>query len=415
MKLLISADLHLGKRPSQIPESYATAFSASKIWEKIIALAIEQKVDIVLLAGDLIDAGNKFFESLGALEKGLARLSAAGITTYACTGNHDYDVLPQIAKNLKMNDFHLLGVNGKWEKTIFTKNNTPLLQVLGWSFPQRYFDASPIKFLTPDLLSPSLPAIALLHGDVYGSSLYAPMTKEELASIPIDLWVIGHYHLGLQSAMHHLLLPGAPQGMDSGTSECGIHSPWIIEIEQGKFSYKQVPIAPLIFDELHFALDQINDESSLKEKLWENILEHCNTLKQKAPALSFISLKITLEGFSSLTTTEVQKTVQELKETILSAKNLEIFISEIVVSALPKIDLKELIQKENLLSSLAKIIDDKNCPADLLQELEQKIVSAKKSPIFSSLDLKAVSCKKLLQEGAKKLLEELFLQGNSHD
>src|SRR5690625_108199 len=79
MKILCTGDLHLGRRSSRLPEHIdGRAHSSASAWGRVVDLAIAERVDLVLLSGDLIDDANRFYEALGPLEVGLRRLATAG-------------------------------------------------------------------------------------------------------------------------------------------------------------------------------------------------------------------------------------------------------------------------------------------------------------------------------------------------
>ena len=69
MRVLISGDIHIGRRSSKIPEN-ATGFRARDAWMKIVETAIKERVDLVLLSGDVADRDNRFWEAIGPLEAG---------------------------------------------------------------------------------------------------------------------------------------------------------------------------------------------------------------------------------------------------------------------------------------------------------------------------------------------------------
>ncbi|HYW95118.1 MAG TPA: metallophosphoesterase, partial [Bacteroidales bacterium] len=98
MKILATSDLHLGKRSSEVPLTEKES-STRYTWEQIVDGCLNQAVDVVLLAGDIVDRDNRFFEAVGPLQAGLEKLDRAGITVIITAGNHDYDVLPAITGN----------------------------------------------------------------------------------------------------------------------------------------------------------------------------------------------------------------------------------------------------------------------------------------------------------------------------
>ena len=101
MKLLVTADLHIGRRCSKLPEAVADERSPVKMWRKIIEFAIEEQVDALLIAGDIVDHDRGFYEALNAIEGGIKRLDSAGIRCIAVAGNHDVEVMKRLRRTLE--------------------------------------------------------------------------------------------------------------------------------------------------------------------------------------------------------------------------------------------------------------------------------------------------------------------------
>ena len=93
LRLLHTADVHLGARHADLGEA-ATAqrerqFAAFKA---AVDLAIEEKVDLFLVAGDLFDSNTQPKRSVDRVATELARLGTAKIRTVVIPGTHDcYD------------------------------------------------------------------------------------------------------------------------------------------------------------------------------------------------------------------------------------------------------------------------------------------------------------------------------------
>lgn len=85
MKLLHLSDLHLGKRVN----GFSMLEDQRVILTQIVDLAEEEKVDAVLLAGDLYDKPVPPAEAVTLLDRFLTRLSGGGIPVFAISGNHD--------------------------------------------------------------------------------------------------------------------------------------------------------------------------------------------------------------------------------------------------------------------------------------------------------------------------------------
>ena len=86
MKLLHTADWHLGKRLDHI----SRLDEQKAVMEEICEIAEEEKVDAVLIAGDLYDQINPSIEATELLYKTLKRLAANGNrAVIGIAGNHD--------------------------------------------------------------------------------------------------------------------------------------------------------------------------------------------------------------------------------------------------------------------------------------------------------------------------------------
>ena len=86
LKILHTADWHLGKRLQEFPRIEEQKL----VLDEICQIADEQEVDLVLLAGDIFDSFNPAHEAVELLYKTLRRLSKNGNRPIiAISGNHD--------------------------------------------------------------------------------------------------------------------------------------------------------------------------------------------------------------------------------------------------------------------------------------------------------------------------------------
>ena len=262
MKLLCVGDIHLGRQPSRLPEGVLSEVKSSELgpaaaWTRAVDFALGAEVDAVLLAGDVVEQEDDFFEAYGDLRHGVDRLATAGVPVLAVSGNHDVQVLPRLADAVP--GFRLLGRDGVWELEDVAGRDGRRVHVLGWSFPQRRVSTSPLaarSLPTPD--SASGPVIGLLHCDRDAAgSPYAPVRSAELEGAPVDAWLLGHIHkpdrLAPPRPIGYL---GSLTGLDPGDS--GPRGPWLLEIEGPELALRQVPIAPLRWEEVEISLDGLD-------------------------------------------------------------------------------------------------------------------------------------------------------------
>ena len=251
MKMLCTADLHLGRRPSaKVPDDLGvdpSMLGPRAAWRDFVDQAIERQVDAVLLAGDLVDEEDDLYEAFGALLEGARRLDTAGIPIIAIAGNHDARVLPRLTK--AVGNVTLLGADATWERRTLTGADGVAVDVIGWSMPGRHFDASPLE--TYPSFDRERPTIGLLHADLDASGgRYAPVARSALRATNLDAWLLGHIHQPDPfDEPHPIGYLGPPVGTDPG--EPGPRGPWLLEVDPaGALTLTLLPRAPLAWDRI---------------------------------------------------------------------------------------------------------------------------------------------------------------------
>ena len=265
MKLLCVGDVHLGRQPARLPARLLDTLKASELgpaaaWRRAVDFALRDEVDAVLLAGDVVEQEDDFYEAFGDLRRGVDRLAAAGIPVLAVSGNHDVQVLPRLADALAgaAPGFRLLGRDGVWEAARVAGRDGRSVQVLGWSFPEPRVSTSPLAAHDLPALDPGAgPVIGLLHCDRDAAgSPYAPVRSAELADARADAWLLGHIHkpdrLAPPRPIGYL---GSLTGLDPG--EAGARGPWRLECAGPELALEHLPLAPLRWEEVEVPLDGI--------------------------------------------------------------------------------------------------------------------------------------------------------------
>ncbi len=86
MRILHTADWHLGKKL----ENFSRIEEQKQVLNEIVQIALEQNVDVILIAGDLFDTFNPSSESIELFYKTLKQLTRQGTCpVIAISGNHD--------------------------------------------------------------------------------------------------------------------------------------------------------------------------------------------------------------------------------------------------------------------------------------------------------------------------------------
>ncbi|GFP21970.1 DNA repair protein SbcD/Mre11, partial [Candidatus Hakubella thermalkaliphila] len=90
LKILHTADLHLGRLPRSVDLGGSNPpFDVFPTFSDICHLALQEKVDILIIAGDLFDCANPETRLVGQVAAELRRLGSAGITVVISPGTHD--------------------------------------------------------------------------------------------------------------------------------------------------------------------------------------------------------------------------------------------------------------------------------------------------------------------------------------
>ena len=347
MKILAVGDIHLGRTPSRLPDELADRareLGPAGAWKRTVDVAVGAGVKAVLLAGDVIERENDFFEAYRELEQGVRRLTEAGVEVIGVAGNHDVKVLPRLAEHIP--EFRLLGADGKWQSWRIA-DDMDSITLWGWSFPHKEVPTSPLadqSFERETGIN-----LGLLHCDRDAGSPYAPVTSKDLQRAGLDGWLLGHIHkpdaLSVESLNGYL---GSLTGLDR--SETGPHGPWLIGIDGGRIeSVEQLPLAPLRWEPLDVDLEVIGESAEAKGCILTALqdLDRQITETSSSQDLAFapdaVGVHITLRGrtrFTSVVLDEISGTREEVIYT--GTDNRCYFIERTGTDTRPEIDLEEL-------------------------------------------------------------------------
>lgn len=90
MKILHCSDIHLGKRPFGTKEfSQKRYLDFFKVFDEIVDIGIEEKIDLFIVAGDLFDKKELTPDTLERCEKSFQKLKNREIKVFLIEGNHD--------------------------------------------------------------------------------------------------------------------------------------------------------------------------------------------------------------------------------------------------------------------------------------------------------------------------------------
>ena len=205
LRLLHTADVHLGARHADLGEAAAAQrerqFAA---FRAAVDLAIAEKVDLFLVAGDLFDSNVQPKRSVERVAAELARLAQARIRSVLVPGTHDVYDRSSVYRAYDISATGRAPAPPRRWSTVLTPDH-PWVHlaaldavVHGPSFPTKRAPRSPLHDLaaveTPD---------ATWHIGVLHTSVAIPgrtdhdevvVTVEEIAASGLDYLALGHWH-----------------------------------------------------------------------------------------------------------------------------------------------------------------------------------------------------------------------------
>lgn len=197
-------------------------------FKHIIKLCLDERVDALLLSGDLYDGEQTSMKTARFLAEQVRRLHEAGIRVFVIRGNHD--ALSKITKELTFpEEIKIFGGRAEAVTIERGKGDFPVA-IHGISFAQPHAPESLLpKFRPPH---DGTINIALLHTSLGGSpehDAYAPCSEADLHASGFHYWALGHVHKrSVATGASTIVMPGMPQGRD--INEAGAKSVSLVTI-----------------------------------------------------------------------------------------------------------------------------------------------------------------------------------------
>ncbi|MER8370521.1 DNA repair exonuclease [Mesorhizobium sp. M0306] len=234
-RFLHTADIHLDSPLRSLalrnPDLAELVGDASRqAFVGIVDLCLAERVDALVIAGDLYDGEQTSMKTARFLASQMTRLHQAGIRVFKIRGNHD--AMSRISKQLVFPD----------TVTIFGGRPQSLLQTAG-GLDVMFHGLSFANPKAPESLLPKYPAaregavnVGIMHTSLAGSpghDVYAPCSVADLHDHGFDYWALGHIHARqVHPGASTVVMPGMPQGRD--INEAGEKSVTLVTIRDDR-------------------------------------------------------------------------------------------------------------------------------------------------------------------------------------
>jgi len=239
LRILHAADFHLDSPFDGLTPEQAVARRAEqrRILERLAELARTEQVDVVLLAGDLLDGDRVYQETVEALSGTLGQIDAP---VFISPGNHDYYTARSPYALTRWPDNVHIFRSGQIEAIDLPAWNAV---VYGAAFTSDGSGESLLRgFSVPD---DGKLHLMVLHADVDArqGSRYCPVSTEDIAASGLDYLALGHIHTcsGVRMAGNvPWAYSGCPEGR--GFDETGVKGVLVGDVEHGKADLRFVPL-----------------------------------------------------------------------------------------------------------------------------------------------------------------------------
>lgn len=410
MKFIHCADIHLDT-PLQGLAEYPGAPLAEirnatrRAFEKVLDAALSEKVDFLIVAGDLYDTGLKSFESALYFNAQITRLKDAGILIYLIHGNHD--AASKLIKQLRPpSNVHIFR-SGE-PQTFLIKELRVALH--GQSFAtQEVTDDLAAGYPAP---VPDYFNIGVLHTNLSGISEhanYAPCSLDTLQNKGYQYWALGHVHnRQVLCAEPYIVFPGNIQGRhgkEQGEKSCEL----VIVSDAGAITLETIPTSVVPWIEIDIDATGCQSADDVYDKLRARLEEAVAQAKER---ISAVRLLITGQTEAHA---ELNRDPEEIRNAAISIANEWaglLWIERVRVATSPRIDRETLLRRDDPIGEVARTLLTMRSCSPTLTELPAVAELRRKLPneITEGVDpisLDAASLGAALEEAEGLLLARL--------
>ena len=388
MKFAHLADCHLGSwREPKLKELNSRAF------EKAVDICIKEKVDFILISGDLFNTSIPSIDVLRETVVKLKKLKDLNIQVYTIAGSHDFspsgktmlDVLEQAG--LVKNIAKATEENGKL-RLIFTKDNKTGAKIAGMIGKKGMLEKSYFKAIDKESLEREKGfKIFMFHTAL---DELKPKELEKMDSAPIsllpkgfDYYAAGHVHVRMEKSLSgykNIIYPGPlfPNNFSELEKETG----GFYIYDNGKIEFKPINIINVHAVEIdcnHKVPEQITSEvlSKIQNKEFLNtivLLRLYGTLESgKTSEIDFKEIFNQLNeknAYFVMKNTNKLET-KEFEEVKVSTSNIEEIESNLIKENIGQIEIN--MPEEKLIYNLMRVINTEKEEGELNRDFEERL------------------------------------------
>lgn len=412
------SDIHLGRAFSDLSvftEGMKLCNKACEIaFNKVIDIAIDKKVDFVLIAGDSFDGDEHDLHTKLLFRNSLKKLADNNIVSYVICGNHDpismyksYQTYFKFEEKYK-ELINITGVTTQESSHVF--NFRDLAKIHSVSFETN---------TAPNLCSQLQEAdktcfnIGLLHCDLDKSeSQYAPCSRQELRELGYDYCALGHIHVPTREDSL-FVYSGSIQGRTK--KETDAHGCYYVQVEKSVIKSSEFIETDCVrFIDVELDCSECQNKLDVFEKINVELNEYSND------GVKLYLAQINLTGVTSAS--KDLKSNDYLLEEYLQENgdyNNKIAVYEINDLTTPETELSELMEDNGVVGIIAQNFRENFAlnVSDTYDEIKERHKKLYKSlgvekdieaELFESLEIDKESILNRVETELKSLCSEIY-------
>ena len=355
MRFIHAADLHLDS-PLRGLDRYDGApvarlrTATRSAFERLIDKAIRERVDFLLLAGDIYDCDWQDFHT-GLFFRGqLVRLERETIRVFIVQGNHDAQGV--ISKQLVLPP-NVTVFSSRAAQTIRLDDLS--VAIHGRSFPERAVDEDLVPSYPPPV--PGFFNIGLLHTSLTGRAghdTYAPTDLPTLSTKGYDYWALGHVHAREVIAERpRIVFPGNLQGRHA--KETGPKGCELVAVEAGRVESEFVALDVVRWNQLIVSLDGVHRLEALGEAFRHAMEPVLTGARDRLHAV-----RVTLTGATELHRVEATQPGTLASAMYGAAQDIgeaEVWIEQVRLDLSTPLDRARTAQRQDAVGELVRLVD----------------------------------------------------------
>ena len=318
--------------------------------ERLVDRALAERVDFILLAGDIYDRDWQDFHTGLFFREQMVRLERAGIRCFIVQGNHDAQGV--ISRQLTLPS-NVTVFSSRVAQTIRLDDLS--VAIHGRSFPEREVNEDLVPSYPPPV--PGCFNIGLLHTSLTGRAghdTYAPTDLPTLVAKGYDYWALGHVHAReVLNERPRIVFCGNLQGRHA--KETGAKGCELVTVEAGRIEADFVALDVVRWSQLSVSLDGVDRLESLNETF----------ARALAPVLAgttdrLHAVRVTLTGSTELHRLEAAQPGTLAAAMYAAAQDIgtaEIWIEQVRLDLSTPLDRAQAAQRQDAVGELVRLVD----------------------------------------------------------